>query len=166
MGRQSHLAKVRVLEDIDCYKVWEAGTVESDWPVHLFIKCEYTDHYDREWAEAGLYHFSIEAVAPQAPPAKEVAAALRSMGMTRGEYAKIDDTWKCRTLADYGLKAVLWQRQGGNMRKLLWEARREALLIQSLFGFYMDKQMNAIGNDGWDFIRGQIGFKREEVEAE
>ena len=29
-----------------------------------------------------------------------------------------------------------------------------------LCGFYFDKQMNALGNDGWDFINGNIGFKR------
>jgi hypothetical protein len=153
--------KLKELENIDSYVVWDAGLItDSNWPVYLFVKLEYTEQYDREWAEHGKYHVSVEAAAPQAPDAETVGHAHAGW-LSDDEYKALPDQEKARVLAEYGVKAVLWQKQGSNLRKLLKEARHEVGLINMLFGFYMDKQMNAIGNDGWDFIRGDIGFKRK-----
>ena len=35
------------------------------------------------------------------------------------------------------------------------EARKESQIINSLFGFYMDRVENGIGQDGWQLIAGQ-----------
>jgi hypothetical protein len=35
------------------------------------------------------------------------------------------------------------------------EARKESQLINMLFGFYMDRPENGIGQDGWGLIAGQ-----------
>jgi len=34
----------------------------------------------------------------------------------------------------------------------------KAAQVYGLLGFYLDQQMNALGNTGWDFIEGNIGF--------
>lgn len=157
---------LKVLEDIDSWVVWDAGLVSgpTDWPTHLFVKLTYTDYYDRGWAKAGKYHVEIEAVAPQAPAREEIDRALNSSSVSREEYDKLDDVRKCRVLAEYGILAVLWQGQGHNRGKLLAAAREEVWKIDTLFGFYMDRAQNAIGNTGWDWIRGDIGVKRKAVE--
>ena len=36
---------------------------------------------------------------------------------------------------------------------------KDADKYSGLIGFYLDRQQNRIGNDGWDFLDGNIGFK-------
>ncbi|TAL62108.1 MAG: hypothetical protein EPN88_13905 [Bacteroidetes bacterium] len=74
-----------------------------------------------------------------------------------------NDTQKISALYEYGIFAQLWSKEGNNSRQLIKEAHVEAKLITSfLFGFRMDKAMNKIGSDGWDFIKGDItaGLRR------
>lgn len=53
---------------------------------------------------------------------------------------------------------------GNNKGELLKAARKELLGVDMLFGFYMDRPLNAIGSTGWDFIKGDItaGFRKHE----
>lgn len=151
----------KVIENIDTYKVWQVDRIEDcDWPILLFVKVTYTDEYDREWAEKGKYHVQIEAVAPDAPEAEAVMGCINSIGSNLPDWNKMDEVWRARALADYGTYAMLWQDQGDNLRKLLKGARNELVSIPMLIGFRLDRAMNAIGNSGWDFLKGEIGLKR------
>ena len=106
------------------------------------------------------YYITISAVAPDAVSEDEKNSALQSCDM-EDWYKKTD--WKDLTMVEAlvtcGISACLWQAQGNNIRKLMQDARKESDQIVMLFGFYMDRQLNAIGNDGWDFISGNIGLK-------
>lgn len=149
------------IEDTDSHIRWDAGVItDSDWPVQFLVTMLYTDEYDSEWAKQGKYHISIDAVAPDAVSTEDITRACDSMGQTQDEFDALIMVWKSVMLAEYGVKATLWQQQGNNQTALLKTAREELTAIRMLFGFYMDRQQNMIGNTGWDFIKGEIGFKK------
>ena len=104
------------------------------------------------------YVVEIHAVAPSQVSKKDIDSAFESSG--------IDDTKlkknlkaKLESLDDYGIFALMDSDSGNDAKKLMTEAKKQIPAIEGLFGFYMDKPMNAIGNTGWDFIKGDIGFK-------
>ncbi len=127
------------------------------WLVLDFINME---EATGETIPDGKYVVSIQAVSPQEAGDKNLKSAFECIGVYPGEGAT--DLQKVLALAEYGVYAVLWSKSGNNYKKLLKEARYRALDIKTFFGFYMDKPENMIGNDGWDFIRGDIGFHKEE----
>ena len=107
------------------------------------------------------YMVTLSAVSPS--EAKEhLASAFECCGYNEQSFKKEfleSDMAKVEALSSYGVSALLWSKLGNNARELLKKAREEAFMIETLFGFYMDRAENMIGNDGWDFIRGDIGFK-------
>lgn len=152
---------MKELENIDSQIVYDAGVVESDWPVQLLIKLIYVDSIDEELAKKnGKYLVEVIAVAPQAPAKKEIKSCCNSMGFEYEEFQKLESVVQALIMSEYGLHAPLWSKQGNNKAALLKLAKNEVNAIKIMFGFYMDRQINAIGNDGWDFIQGQIGFKQ------
>ena len=111
------------------------------------------------------YMISIRAVSPSEPSKQTKIDALYSLGLEE-EYSSKIDTIKpfemAKMLNEYGVGAVLFSKSGNNAKKLFKKARTECEKIESLFGFYMDNRLNMIGNTGGGFIKGEIGFKREE----
>jgi hypothetical protein len=102
------------------------------------------------------YLVSVNAVAPAAVSEEEKNRAIESCGwdgMEENELAMIE------ILNTYGIRACLWNETGNNLSKLMKAARKESQVIAFMFGFFMDRTQNAIGNDGWDFISGNIGWK-------
>lgn len=79
------------------------------------------------------------------------------------EWSKDNKEWPIEKLVpalyDYGLSVTLYEKFGNNNRKLLSILKKKAKEIECLFGFYMDRKVNQIGNTGWDAISGNIGFK-------
>jgi hypothetical protein len=152
---------LKVIEDIDSQKVWVTPVMTgSDWPVYFLVRLEYTEEWgDDAVKQYGKYHLSICAVAPTAPEQSELNRAMSSWGLSPEDWGELDDARKCMVLLGYGTYATLWQQSGNNQSKLLKAAREELPKMHMLFGFYMDRACNAIGNSGWDFIRGDIGFK-------
>jgi hypothetical protein len=126
--------------------------LDSDWPVYFLLSLEYTEEWgDDAVKQYGKYHLTISAVAPEAVGEQEMVSARRSMG---AEGIELDPQWLAVMLADYGVKAQLWQKSGNNAKTLLQAARKEFGSIRIFFGFYMDRPQNAIGSTGWDFVRG------------
>ena len=102
----------------------------------------------------GKYMVTIDAVAPGVVEREDIKEAFESLGF---EKVPKDKLKVAIALQQYGVKATLWSKMGNNAEKLMQEAREETDKISSLFGFYMDRRLNMIGNTGWDFIRGNIG---------
>jgi len=127
---------------------------DSDWPVRFVIRVMYTDYYDSEWTKtAGKYHVEVHATSFAACGKKEIDRASESASE---DIAEMSPEWQAVALVEYGTSANLWQKTGNNLAELLKSARKELALISMLFGFYMDKPLNAIGSTGWDWIRGDI----------
>jgi len=111
--------------------------------------------------DTDTYMITIKAVSPSEPSETTKKDALYSIGL-EDQYKKINDIEPfemAKILNEYGTGAVLFSEQGNNAKKLFKQARKECNMIESIFGFYMDRQLNMIGNTGWDFIKGEIGFK-------
>lgn len=103
------------------------------------------------------YIVEIHAVSPEAAGKTGLDAAFSSAGMSDEQLTELenDPLVQVETLNDYGIFAMLKSFSGNNLGKLMREARREANMCEGLFGFYMDRQENRIGQSGWDLIRGQ-----------
>lgn len=105
------------------------------------------------------YHIEIMAIAPSEVPFDVRDGALSSLGMDDEELDEIDNgnvEKLVMALAEAGIGAFLWKNNGNNKKELLKEMRQEAQLIETLFGFYMDRPENMIGSTGWDFIKGDV----------
>jgi len=102
------------------------------------------------------YCLSIQSISPQEAGTENIKSAMRCCGI---EDQEMSDLMKVEILSSYGVYAQLWTQSGNNYKKLFKDAHKEVMAITSLYGFYMDKRENLIGNDGWDFIKGDIGIK-------
>lgn len=155
--------KMNLVEDTDSRKLWisEEPMRDSDWPVWFILKLEYIEQYLSESEIAkfgGKYCVSVEAVAPKALSEKNLNYAIDSVGWTNYDLDLYTNDYLPVIIADYGCKATLFSKAGNNMKLLLREARKELIPIRTLFGFYMDRPQNRIGNDGWSFVKGEIGY--------
>ena len=102
------------------------------------------------------YNVSILAVSPQQAGKEAVERSLTSCGIS--DYGK-DEVYQVEALSDYGIYAQLWNQSSNNINALLKDARREAQLVNMLFGFYMDQLENRAGSTGWDLIAGNLTFR-------
>ena len=114
--------------------------------------------------ENGTYMISIKAVSPSEPSEATKKSALFSIGLEEmnDKISTIEPFNMAKILNEYGIGAVLFNDNGDNARELFKLVRKECEKITILFGFYMDRPLNMIGNSGWDFIKGEIGFKKLE----
>lgn len=148
-------------DDVDVQVKWISERLNNgEFDYWMIIDAKYLPEWvgEREARQMGGNHaVSLSVVSPSEAGKKNLEAAVESMGMTWVEAKKLSDEEKAGILADYGVQATMFQKTGNNARKLLKEAREEAQKVEGLFGFYMDRPQNRIGNTGWDFIKGRIG---------
>lgn len=95
----------------------------------------------------------IQAVSPDSVSREDKDRAISSCGWDSLDESNPLDM--VQVLSEHGIFAQLWESSGNNIAKLMQAARREAQLIEMLFGFYMDRPENQIGQDGWGLIRGE-----------
>ncbi len=107
--------------------------------------------------DGDTYMISIRAVAPSEVPEKRIEEAL--LGLDQFYQDKISKKDIAKILNEVGIGANLFSKQGNNAKELFQIARKECEKINMLFGFYMDRNQNMLGNSGWDFIKGQIGLE-------
>lgn len=99
------------------------------------------------------YYVNLAAVAPSQVARKELDAAKSCCDFDAWGNPG-DPLHLVEVLAEYGILAQLWQATGNNLRTLMKAARKEAQIIELLFGFYMDRPQNGLGATGWDCIAG------------
>lgn len=148
------VAKYSVYRDDDDLVLGVNQPVESDYPVWLFI--ELIDMWAATGDESGERYCCCIQSASAGFAGNECDRARESCGISLEDWAQYSDQTKAEILRENGLAANLWQQSGNNRRDLLRAAKRELLGINCLFGFYVDRQQNAIGSTGWDFMRGDL----------
>ena len=111
---------------------------------------------DEELKETGRYSVEILAVSPEACNNDKVKEAIDDMGLDEFTVGKIPFI-EYEAMIEQGLYAPLWNKSGNNLKKLLSEANERLQIIYIMFGFFMDKHVNMIGDTGWDWIAGDIG---------
>ena len=104
------------------------------------------------------YTVEIKAVSPEAAGMDNLNKAFECIGMDGEEFLemKTQDRYQVEALHEYGISATLFYKEGNNIKKLMKEAHEEADKIEYLFDFYMDREENRIGNNGWQFISGNL----------
>ena len=160
-GNDAMPKTMKLWNDNDSEKSWisRGPMVNSDWPVWFVLRAQYMEEFSEEFArDVGKYCVEILAVAPDAVSTEEMKNAFKYVGWEDG-LANTTVEQKIDALVSYGTYARLHNGTGNNLSKLLKEARQQLSPMSGLFGFYMDRQQNAIGSTGWDFIKGEIGFK-------
>ena len=111
---------------------------------------------EREAKEHGAV-YNVELVSVSISEAQgEIQHALVCCGYDTLDPEELTDNHRLDALLSYGTYAVLWTKDGNNIKKLMQEARKEGQLAEFLYGFYMDRQQNAVGATGWDLQRGNI----------
>jgi hypothetical protein len=149
-----------VIDDNDSSKMWltDRDWKQSNWPMRFAIRLTYTEAYDEEWTkQVGKYHFEVIAVSSKAAGKKIWQKAADSWGNDLDWFVGLSMEAKCQVLIEYGTAAVLFQASGNNQAKLFKECKAKLTEIQFLFGFYMDRPLNAVGDTGWDWIKGDLG---------
>ena len=103
------------------------------------------------------YHVNLQVVSLQEAGKENLDKALNYCGFNQfADEIKDDDLTKVDALSSYGISAQVWSKNGNNADKLIREAKSEAILVNGLFGFYLDRIQNRIQSTGWDFLRGDI----------
>jgi hypothetical protein len=97
------------------------------------------------------YNVSVSAVSPSEAGPENLKRAMDGFGEST-----VNPVLQVEALHSYGVSSVLWQGNGNNAHKLLSEARKQAHVHSSLFGFAMDRAQNRIGTTGWEAIRGDL----------
>jgi len=133
--------------------------IKSDWPVYLVIRVdswhEATGELDDpEWC------VSLRAVSPLAAGARVLKSAMECVGtypedIQGYEYGQ-QQFMKVEALSDYGAYAPIAEFNSDDANAAVLAAKSEALVAQMMFGFYMDRRVNAMGSTGWDFIKGKV----------
>jgi hypothetical protein len=152
--------RLHKIEDSDSQIAWCSDEWnESDWPVRFVLRCQYLEYWSEEMArEVGKYCVEIHAVSEAALGEEGVKSVRQCSGWSQEDWDSMGPEWKALEIVSYGSSARLWGRCGNNKHKLLREARKELKMIQFLFGFAMDRPINALGATGWDWIKGnQLG---------
>jgi len=146
----------------DCEHSWisHRPMMDSDWPVWFILRVEYMDQHmsdDDLKRFGGKYCVSILAVSPDAVSPEEMKSAFDCIGSPM-ENASND--LKIEALVSYGIYATLHSEATNNKAASIKAAREQLRGLTSImFGFAMDRAQNRIGDTGWDFIKGDIGFK-------
>lgn len=140
----------------------------GDWPYYFHIDVTDMDSACGDVSK-GKWMVSLNVVSVGAAGSKNLKSAFESAGFIedgKSLYKAVKE-FKARTgkhyeaalhheLSQYGVHACLFHELGNNLSKLLKETREQAKQIEFLFGFYMDKRLNGLGSNGWDFIKGDV----------
>ena len=70
---------------------------------------------------------------------------LSSSGITRKEVSSED-------IQMYGCSLTINWKQGDDLDLILEELKKEAQIVPTMVGFYLDKRVNRIGETGWDWL--------------
>ncbi|MCK4666867.1 hypothetical protein KAU33_08965 [Candidatus Dependentiae bacterium] len=142
--------------DIGCEIMWISKKFNNgDWDYWLVLKITNLEEMMGKKCEE-KYLANIDVVSPEAAGLDELRNAMDSFGMEDEEVEDEED--KVILLEEYGTSAELFSQTGNNYKNLMKEARKEMEKINTAFGFYMDKELNHIGNTGWDFVSGNFSI--------
>ena len=146
----------------------------GDWNYFLIVHIIDLLEFDVTIENNKRYLAEIDAVSREAAKDKwsdfarqyedlEKFSSFEELLAAKVKYCDTSKSWNEQTIAcelcQYGLAATLWQFVSMNKRTVSTEANILLAQINMLFGFFMDKPINLIGDTGWDFIAGNIGLK-------
>ncbi len=139
--------------DVKSKGMWFSKKLNNgDWDYWLVLEITNLEEMMGKECEK-KYLYTLSAVSPEAAGQKSVDNAVESAGR---EDEDLNEETKAMLLVEYGIKATLYEETGSNYKTLMRHARKDMERISMMFSFHMDRQLNAIGNTGWEFIAGDI----------
>jgi hypothetical protein len=93
----------------------------------------------------------ITAVSPEEAGQDNIDSALQGYDINDP-----NDLMIVEALSSYGISAHMWRESGNDADALLHKAKQAALVVASMFGFFMDRPQNRIGASGWEVIGGDL----------
>ena len=150
-------------EDRGTWKLREP--IPAEGPVFLFIRV--LDVSDAELAHGHKWGAEVVAVSPFMATDASICDALYSSGDWMAERWSESDSGAridmlCEALIEYGVAATLVSKTSTRAIGPFRDCFRKLSRMSMFFGLYADQQMNALGNTGWDFIKGTYGYKKKE----
>lgn len=145
----------------DC-GLWKSKTViPAEGPVFLFIRM--VDILEAEFANGHKWGAEVIAVSPFFATNASICNALSSNGDWMEErWDDFDNETRvnmlCETLMEYGTQVILFSKTSHRAIGPFRACFNELKKLGMLFGIYADQTVNAMGDDGWSFLKGTYGF--------
>jgi len=150
----------------DDWALWRHPfAIDAEGPVWLYVQM-YELPEDCRGPHKHKWCASLIAVSPFFATNHSVVDALRSCEDSFEEsWQEMDNNSRemavCEALVDYGVKATLVEKTSTRAKGPFKGCATEAAVANMMFGVYLDRQANAIGNDGWNFLRGDYGYGKQ-----
>lgn len=146
----------------DDYGLWRhAEPVMSEGPIWLYIRMS---EIPRDCRGPGNHKWEGEliSVSPFFASDASIASALHSTGDWAEEHWEdlADDKKEMmisELLIQHGTKYTVLNKTSTRAKGPFRGCAVEANAVSGLWGFIADRQANAYGNSGWDFLKGEIG---------
>jgi len=119
---------------------------------NYYFMLELINWWDTVDEDQPQYLVTLSAVSPEQARKENIEAAKNCCGFK----TIIDDKQLVYALYAYGISVPVITKRGSNYKKLLKEVKQKAQFVESLFGFYMDRPVNAIGTTGWELLQGDL----------
>lgn len=139
-----------------------ARAIDAEGPIWLYIQVmelprDCREPFGHKWCA------SLIGVSPFFATDSSIISALESCG------DHLEDCWDdlsdvqremalCETLISYGVKMHVIDKTSSRAKGAYKGCAQEANIATMMWGFIADRQANAIGDSGWDFLKGTYGW--------
>lgn len=138
---------------------------------YFLMRIDDTSEYCGAGCDMKKYAGTLYVVSPDYAGVRAIRTAMHAWGEAfdttdRANEPVRDAVLEC--MADYGCAAPIVSYASNSKADVHRVLAREARACRSMFGFYLDRQVNACGDSGWDWMRGRINtrFARDETVAD
>lgn len=157
-------------------ETYNHGDFNFRYAIKAFDMAEYVG--EKEVGTESPLYIELYVISPEQVGEKETKMALASWGLDDDlpEDTEEREVMLCELLLGYGTAAGIYSLVGGHARIFndgWWEEpegvdlgeelyegvklmKQHAMFVDSMFGFFMDRPLNAIGATGWDWVKGDI----------
>jgi len=145
---------MKQIQDGDYESIWMSDKKSCDeFDFHFVLSVE---DMEEQMGEEATHPYNMRVLAVSISE-NEDACRKQLMDCFGIDFEDANEEEKIKVLMEYGLFATLYSNDGKDKNKLIEQGLKESKQLDEFtFGFAMDKQQNAIGSTGWDFIRGDI----------
>lgn len=136
-----------------------------DWPFCFVIRVRHFERENDRDPDYPRHLLDFSVVSPEAC-IKHWDSCKRCFGFCDEDWFHMDFKSFCIALAEYGLCATVYSNCADRMRELMQDIRNRYWGLTFMLGATLDKPLNRIGADGWDFLKGNGHRPGEDDEEE
>jgi len=145
-------------QNLDGEKLVSNKQNNGDFDYYLVIETVNMQDATGEKAPDKKYCVILSAISPDQVEDKVIQRAFECSGFLPKDIKRLKkrkdfDITRIVVLYDYAGGVPCWQASGADDEKLVNSAKEQAQCVVGLFGFYMDKIVNRIGETGWERLK-------------